>query len=53
MQHKNILNRITINNEKNFLQLPVEKIDEYNSCKFRLSKLFKSDHISYSGGGVI
>ena len=29
MEQKNILNRSTINNEKNLLQLPVEKIDEY------------------------
>ena len=28
-EQKNILNRSTINNEKNILQLPVEKIDEY------------------------
>ena len=28
-EEKNILNRSTINNEKNFLQLPVEKLDEY------------------------
>ena len=28
-EDKNILNRSTINNEKNFLQLPVEKLDEY------------------------
>ena len=30
-EQKNILNRSTINNEKNLLQLPVEKIDEYIS----------------------
>ena len=30
-EEKNILNRSTINNEKNLLQLPVEKIDEYIS----------------------
>ena len=29
MEQKNILNRSTINNEKNLLSLPVEKIDEY------------------------
>ena len=29
MEQKNILNRSTINNEKNLLQLPVEKLDEY------------------------
>ena len=29
MEQKNILNRSTINNEKNLLQLTVEKIDEY------------------------
>ena len=29
MEQKNILNRSTINSEKNLLQLPVEKIDEY------------------------
>ena len=28
-EQKNILNRSTINNEKNLLQLPVEKLDEY------------------------
>ena len=28
-EEKNILNRSTINKEKNFLQLPVEKLDEY------------------------
>ena len=28
-EDKNILNRSTINNENNFLQLPVEKLDEY------------------------
>ena len=28
-EEKNILNRSSINNEKNFLQLPVEKLDEY------------------------
>ena len=28
-EEKNILNRSTKNNEKNFLQLPVEKLDEY------------------------
>ena len=31
MEKKNILNRSTINNEKNLLALPVEKIDEYIS----------------------
>ena len=31
MEQKNILNRSTINNEKNLLALPVEKIDEYIS----------------------
>ena len=29
MEQKNILNKSTINNEKNLLQLTVEKIDEY------------------------
>ena len=29
MEQKNILNRSTINNEKNLLQLPIEKLDEY------------------------
>ena len=29
MEQKNILNRSTINNDKNLLQLPIEKLDEY------------------------